>query len=351
MSSLIPAQLYLQSGECYSGFAPSTLLSQECHGEVIFNTGMLGYVESLTDPSYAGQILCFTYPLIGNYGVSASATWESSKIQVKGVIFSELAAYHTHYHAQLSLLEWLTQQHIPYLVGVDTRALTHTLRRQGVIPGVITAHASPQSEFVPFDAINWVEQVSIREPEVYGHGDKKIIVVDCGIKENILRCLQQFPLQIKRVPYDYDYSAEAFDGVFISNGPGDPQRCTKTVSILRKVLALKKPCFGICLGTQLMALAAGAKTYKLAFGHRSQNQPCLHLPTQRCYLTSQNHGYAIDELTLPKDWKILFRNLNDHSIAGIEHQNYPSFSVQFHPEAAPGPVDTQWLFKKFYESL
>lgn len=351
MSSLIPAQLYLQSGERYSGLASAASLQQECHGEVIFNTGMVGYVESLTDPSYAGQLLCFTYPLIGNYGVSAQTTWESQKIQVKGVILSELAAFHTHYQAERSLQQWLDQQGIPYLLGVDTRALTHTLRGHGVVPGIITPYAQPQSEFVAFDAINWVEQVSIRTPECFGQGNKKIIVVDCGIKENILRCLQQFPIQIKRVPYDYDYSEEAFDGVFISNGPGDPLRCTKTVAVLRKVLALKKPCFGICLGTQLMALAAGAQTYKLAFGHRSQNQPCLHLPTQRCYLTSQNHGYAIAEQTLPNDWNILFRNLNDQSIAGIEHQTYPFFSVQFHPEAAPGPVDTQWLFQKFYELL
>ncbi|WP_202798005.1 carbamoyl-phosphate synthase domain-containing protein [Rickettsiella massiliensis] len=226
MSSLIPAQLYLQSGERYSGLASAARLQQECHGEVIFNTGMVGYVESLTDPSYAGQILCFTYPLIGNYGVAAQTTWESRKIQVKGVILSELAMFPTHYQAEQSLQQWLDQQDIPYLLGVDTRALTHTLRGHGVVPGIITPYAQPQSEFVAFDAINWVEQVSIRTPEYFGQGNKKIIVVDCGIKENILRCLQQFPIQIKRVPYDYDYSEEAFDGVFISNGPGDPLRCT-----------------------------------------------------------------------------------------------------------------------------
>jgi carbamoyl-phosphate synthase small subunit len=180
---------------------------------------------------------------------------------------------------------------------------------------------------------------------------KLIIAVDCGMKENIVRCLQQLPARIKRVPHDYDFTEEAFDGVFISNGPGDPARCTKTIAIIKKALAVKKPVFGICLGIQLMALAVGAKTYKLKFGHRSQNQPCFYVPTGKSFLTSQNHGYAVDEKTLPKDWQVSFKNLNDNTVAGIEHKTLPFFSVQFHPEAAPGPVDTQWLFNKFFEIL
>jgi carbamoyl-phosphate synthase small subunit len=350
MQSLIPTRLLLKTGESFAGFSPDAQINNQT-GEVIFNTGMVGYVESLTDPSYAGQILCFTYPLIGNYGVSAPDTWESIKIQVKGVVMSELAPFYSNDSAQHSLLAWLEQQKIPYMTGVDTRALTRCLREKGVIPGIITHSAKDPKEFIEFDTIDWVKQVSISESIHYGKGDKKIIVVDCGLKENILRCLLQFPIKIKRVPYDYDYSQEDYDGVFISNGPGDPALCQRTVAILKKALAKKKPCFGICLGTQLMALAVGAKTYKLIFGHRSQNQPCIYLPTQRCYLTSQNHGYAVDEKTLPADWKILFRNLNDQSVAGIEHTEHPFFSVQFHPEAAPGPMDTQWLFERFYRTL
>jgi len=350
MKKLVSAQLVLKTGERFLGYTQSTQ-TFEVSGEVIFNTGMLGYVESLTDPSYAGQILCFTYPLIGNYGVSAPTTWESNRIQVKSVVVSELATFYSNCTSQHSLLSWFENENIPFIAGVDTRALTHCLRENGVTTGIITQFNKPQYDFIEFDAIDWVKQVTIRQPINYGTGRKKVIVVDCGLKENILRCLLKFPIKIKRVPYDYDYSQENFDGVFISNGPGDPQLCKKTITILRKALEKKKPCFGICLGTQLMALAAGAKTYKLIFGHRSQNQPCVYLPTQRCYLTSQNHGYAVDEKTLPHHWRVLFRNLNDGTVAGIEHKKAPFFSVQFHPEAAPGPTDTQWLFERFYRTL
>ena len=348
--SLLPAYLLLKSGERFAGFSPLAAVDTPT-GEVIFNTGMVGYVEALTDPSYAGQLLCLTYPLIGNYGVSHPSSWESSKIQVRGLIVSELAPFHSNYSAQSSLLAWLTEQAVPYIAGVDTRALTHRLRAHGVISGVITRKSCDAADFVDFDRVDWVQQVTITEPREYGSGNKKIILVDCGVKENILRCLLQFPAVIKRVPYDYDYSQEDYDGVLVSNGPGDPVLCHQTIAILKTVLARQKPCFGICLGTQLMALAAGAKTYKLVFGHRSQNQPCLHLASQRCYLTSQNHGYAVDERSLPSDWNVLFRNLNDHSVAGIEHKEYPFFSVQFHPEAAPGPLDTLWLFERFYKTL
>lgn len=347
---MIPAQLVLNNGETFQGQAPA---GQDgiYFGEVVFNTGMVGYVESLTDPSYAGEILTFTYPLIGNYGVSDLATWESKKIHVKGVIMSELAPFYSNNTAQFSLLEWLNKQHIPYLTGVDTRALTKKLRNHGVVPGAITPANTNPKEFIDFGSIDWVKEVSIKEPINYGSGDKLIIAIDCGMKENILRCLTKLPVRIKRVPYNYDFTNEKFDGVFISNGPGDPIRCTETVAIVKKVLAMKKPTFGICLGTQLMALAVGASTYKLPFGHRSQNQPCLEIESNRSFLTSQNHGYAVDEATLPKDWQVSFRNLNDNTVAGIEHKSLPFFSVQFHPEASPGPLDTQWLFEKFYKML
>lgn len=180
---------------------------------------------------------------------------------------------------------------------------------------------------------------------------KKIIAVDCGMKENIMRHLLHYPVAVKRVPAEYDFNQEEYDGLFISNGPGDPVMCTKTISHIAAAIKKKKPIFGICLGAQLLALAIGAKTYKLHYGHRGHNQPCMYLPTKKCYLTSQNHGYAIDEKTLPKDWMVTFTNLNDGSVEGIAHNTLPIFSVQFHPEAAPGPTDTGWLFQKFYELL
>lgn len=343
------AQIVLKSGEVFQGYAP--LEQQDCFfGEVVFTTGMVGYVEALTDPSYSGQILVFTYPLIGNYGVSSEETWESKKIHVKGVVLSELSPFHSHHEATLSLTDWLTQQGIPYITQVDTRALTKCLRTKGVVPGAISKLNHPV-QFEETEEIDWVSEVSIKEPVYYGNGDKLIIAVDCGMKENILRNLQELPVRIKRVPYNYDYTQEAYDGIFISNGPGDPMQCQETVSILRKAMQQAKPTFGICLGTQLMALAIGAKTYKLSFGHRSHNQPCLHIETNRCYLTSQNHGYAVDEASLPTDWRVSFRNLNDNSVAGIEHESLPFFSVQFHPEAAPGPEETNWLFQQFYRQL
>lgn len=343
-----PARLILETGEIFHGQSP-TELHEMHYGEVVFNTGMVGYVESLTDPSYAGQIIVFTYPLIGNYGVAPESDWESKKIHVKGVIMSELAPFYSSHSAHRSLSEWLQQQNIPHLIDVDTRAVTKRLREQGVIPGVIAPAANKPDHFEPFEKIDWVKEVSIKEPRTYGTGEKVIIVVDCGIKENIIRSLLEYPVKLKRVPYDYDFTNEAFDGVFISNGPGDPVHCQKTISILKKAMNLKKPTFGICLGTQLMALAVGAKTYKLPFGHRSHNQPCLQIGTDHCYLTSQNHSYAVDENTLPSDWKVAFRNLNDQSVEGIEHKELPFFAVQFHPEAAPGPMDTMWLFNKFYD--
>lgn len=347
---LVPAHLTLETGETYSGQSPASQ-QKTCFGEVVFNTGMVGYVESLTDPSYSGQILVFTYPLIGNYGVSHSSTWESPSIQVKGVVMSEIAEHHSNHHAEKSLVTWLAENNIPYITGVDTRALTKQLRLQGVIPGCISFADHKPTHFEDFANTDWVKEVSIKEPRYYGEGEKEIIVIDCGIKENILRALLNFPVRLKRVPYDYDFTEEKWDGLFISNGPGDPKHCTATIHILQKALAKKRPTFGICLGTQLMALAVGASTYKLPFGHRSHNQPCIDSTTEHCYLTSQNHSYAVDEQTLPADWRVTFRNLNDQSVEGIEHTSLPFFAVQFHPEAAPGPMDTQWLFKKFYDLL
>lgn len=337
------AHLYLADGTTFTGVMPDWQ-KETCEGEVVFNTGMTGYVESLTDPSYAGQILTFTYPLIGNYGVDTK-TAESSKIQVNGVIVSEAAIHWSHANSDRSLLEWLYSQKVPILMGVDTRSLTKHLRVKGTMDGSFGFH--PLKKFQVKR-----KTVSAEEPKLYNQQfKKKVIFVDCGAKENILRTLLKLPIQIKRVPYTYDYSQEPYHGVLLSNGPGDPINYQETIDVARKALGVGKPIFGICLGSQIMGLAAGAKTYKLKYGHRGHNQPCLEDATKHAFITSQNHGYAIDEATLPPAWFASFRNLNDGSIEGIEHRTKPFFSVQFHPEACPGPTDTEWLFEKFYQSL
>ncbi len=347
---MVPARLVLQSGEVFEGMAP-TWQTTDWHGEVVFATGMTGYVESLTDPSYAGQILTFTFPLIGNYGVPDGVLWESGRIHAKGVIVGSLTCHTSHYQAELSLAQWLQKQGVPFLTGVDTRALTKTLRTQGAALGVVTTEKKKPRSFVDPNKSDLVAGVTIGKPQVYGGGKKKVVAIDCGMKENILRSLLQFPMEIKRVPATYDFTGEDYDGLFISNGPGDPVVCKQTVGHIAKALERGKPVFGICLGAQLLALSIGAKTHKLPYGHRGQNQPCQSLEDGRCYLTSQNHGYAITEKTLPKDWKVTFRNLNDGSVEGIRHKSLPFSAVQFHPEACPGPTDTLWLFEHFYRQL
>lgn len=346
---MIESKLILESGETFPGLSPDWQ-KESFFGEVVFSTGMTGYVESLTDPSYAGQILTFTYPLIGNYGVPASSTWESEKIQAAGVVAGWTNTQPSHWDSECSFLQWLEEQKVPLITNVDTRALTKLLRKKGVALGAICTGKTPRKFFDPNET-HLVKKVSNPGKELYGSGKKKIIALDCGMKENILRCLMQFPVQILRVPYDYDYSNDEYDALFISNGPGDPLVCKETISILKKNLKKGKPIMGICLGAQILALAIGAKTYKLKYGHRGQNHPCHDLERKVSVLTSQNHGYAIDEKTLPRDWKVFFRSLNDESVEGIIHKKLPYFAVQFHPESHPGPTDTFYLFEKFYELI
>ncbi|MDO8953970.1 MAG: glutamine-hydrolyzing carbamoyl-phosphate synthase small subunit [Gammaproteobacteria bacterium] len=345
---MLPSTLVLETGEVFEGYSPDWQAST-VFGEIVFNTGMVGYVECLSDPSYTGQILTFTYPIIGNYGVPEAADWESHKLHARGIIVSELAEFHARPHAAQSLLEACKEQGVAMMVGVDTRALTKVLRDRGCVAGAIVTTDPLPKAFPNINAQHLVSEVSIKAPIESGNGDVTIIAVDCGMKENIWRHLQKLPIKIKRVPHNYDYTNEPYDGVFLSNGPGDPMMCVETIAILRKAMQKNKPIFGICLGSQLMGLAIGAKTYKMRFGHRSQNQPCLQEGTERCFLTSQNHGFAIDEQTLPEGWRVTFRNLNDATVQGIEHESLPYSSVQFHPEAAPGPTDTHWLFDKFYQ--
>ena len=345
-NSMRPGYLILADGTIFSGQMPSWQ-SGAINGEAVFTTGMTGYVESLTDPSYARQILTFTYPLIGNYGVMDREYWESDRIHAAGVVTSEVYEQNHLPKKRVSFLRWLKEQDVPLLTGVDTRALTKHLRVYGTMPASISQQPdAPSSWPTPLPP-----QVSIKQPISYNEKESQtILLVDCGLKEGILRALQKFPVKIKRVPHDYDYSRESFDGVVVSNGPGDPTDYPKTITILRQAFATSKPILGICLGSQLMGLAAGAKTYKLKFGHRGHNQPCMD-ETGKCYVTSQNHGYAVDEKTLPPDWKVTFRNLHDQSVEGIAHKTKPFFSVQFHPEASPGPLDTSWLFADFIKKL
>jgi carbamoyl-phosphate synthase small subunit len=339
-----PAHLYLNDGAIFDGLTPSWQ-DDTYYGEVVFNTGMTGYVESLTDPSYANQILVFTYPLIGNYGVQIEDA-ESDRIQVSGIIVSELALSGSHVKSSLMLIDWLKSQNIPVLTGVDTRALTKHLRSHGTMRGSIGEKPAALSTPLP-DRLETPGLPKIYNPKA----KKKIILVDCGAKDNILQSLLKLSVQVKRVPSDYDYTKEPYDAVVLSNGPGDPTDYKQTIEIVRQALALNKPVFGICLGCQIMALAAGATTYKLKFGHRGHNQPCMEVDSQNCYITSQNHGYAINERSLPKGWSVWFRNLNDQSVEGIRHKSKPFFSVQFHPEACPGPTDTAWLFERLAEVI
>lgn len=346
---MIPSYLTLENGTIFKGISPKWQQGI-FSGEVVFTTGMTGYPESLSDPSYSGQILVFTYPLIGNYGVPAPKHWESSKIHLKGVVVSETCCNWSHHSGLHSLLEWLKMEQVPIITGIDTRKLTKMLRESGTMAGSISS--TPLKEPSPnIKPAHHVADASIAEPKIYGSGNKKIIAVDCGMKENIMRQLMGYSLTVLRVPYNYDFSNDDFDGLFISNGPGDPVACNETIHHLQKAYARRKPIFGICLGTQLMALAAGARTYKLPYGHRGQNQPCLELATKKCVITSQNHGYAIVQESLPQDWQVTFKNLNDGSIEGIAHRSLPYSSVQFHPEACPGPTDTTWLFEKFIKCL
>lgn len=339
-------RLDLSDGVSFTGFVPDWQTDTYV-GEVVFNTGMTGYVESLTDPSYSGEILVFTYPLIGNYGVNEK-TGESDRIHASGVVVSEAALNWSHEGSTESFLNWLKSQNIPILMGVDTRALTKHLRVQGTMAGAIgTKQCKPEDMKLEHIV------VSVDRPVIYNESaSKKVILVDCGAKENILRSLLAYDdIQVKRVPHDYDYSQEAYDGVLLSNGPGDPTDYQATIEVAQKAMKNDKPIFGICLGNQILGLAAGGKTYRLKFGHRGHNQPCLETNTKRGYITSQNHGYAIDEKSLPKGWVASFKNLNDGSVEGIEHKTKPFFAVQFHPEACPGPTDTNWLFERFYNEL
>lgn len=326
-------------------------------GEVVFYTAMTGYPESLTDPSYTGQILVSTYPLIGNYGVPKDLMqhgihkhFESDKIHITALIVSDYSVAFSHWNARMNLGDWLKSQHVPGLYDIDTRLLTKILREKGSLLGKIEFEGEAIGFFDP-NLVNLVAIASINTVETYGSGDLKIVLVDCGVKNNIIRCLVNRHATVIRVPWDYDFNQLEYDGLFLTNGPGDPTMCDITVQHIRKAIANEKPIMGICLGNQLLGLAAGGETYKLKYGHRSHNQPVLLRGTNRCFITSQNHGFAISDETLPQDWEPMFVNVNDNTNEGIRHRTKPFFSTQFHPEASSGPVDTEYLFDEFIESV
>ena len=353
------ARLILDDGTEFCGW--SFGYEANAVGEVVFNTAMTGYPESLTDPSYAGQILVTTYPLIGNYGVPETGGeplpkfMESERIHVKGLVVADYSEKYSHWNAKESLAEWLKREKIPAITGIDTRRLTKRLRESGVMKGrVVISENSEYSDYSDYGSINWVEKVSCKEVIRYNEGTgKRVVLVDCGVKANIIRCLVNRGVEVIRVPWDYDFNQLDFDGLFLANGPGDPEQCSKTVEHIRTFLSNPnvRPLMGICLGNQLLARAAGAKTYKLKYGHRSHNQPVQLVCTSKCFITSQNHGYAVDASTLPADWEPLFVNMNDGSNEGIRHKTMPWFSAQFHPEACSGPTDTEWMFDEFVKAL
>ena len=378
------ATLILDDGTTFRGY--SFGYEKPVAGEVVFNTAMTGYPESLTDPSYAGQLMVLTYPLIGNYGVpprtfqpnGLSTFMESEKIHAEAIIISDYSREYSHWNAQCSLGDWLKEEHIPGIYGIDTRALTKKLREHGVMMGRIEIEGMDNGELTMenYGEVNYVDKVSCKDILVYSGEEsytfgtdtpaeelnsqfstlnsqlrKKVVLLDCGVKHNIIRSLLKRNLMVVRVPWNYDFNHLDYDGLFLSNGPGDPDTCDAAVQNIRKALDGDRPICGICMGNQLLAKAGGAFIYKLKYGHRSHNQPVRMVGTEHCFITSQNHGYAVDSETLGSDWEPLFINMNDGTNEGIRHKTKPFFSSQFHPEACSGPTDTDFMFDRFAKLL
>ena len=365
------AVLILEDGTFFVGKGFGT--SKKTSGEVVFSTSMVGYPEALTDPSYKGQILTLTYPLVGNYGVppfdlnfGLPLYFESDRIQVQGLVIHELCHNPHHWASTRTLDKWLSDEGIPGIYGVDTRHITKKLRAHGVMLGILhvcEAGEEPnldqllaQAKSIPDPNLtDLVWQVSVKAPVHYKVGGKHtVVLIDCGVKYSIIRNLLKRGISVVRVPYDFS-AKEVMEykpsGVFLSNGPGDPKTCAATIDCIRE-LAEEVPLMGICLGAQILTLALGGDTYKLKYGHRSQNQPALDLKTNRCYITTQNHGYAIANESIKKTpldaW---FLNPNDKTVEGVKHKTKPVFAVQWHPEASPGPYDTEFLFDTFAKTL
>ncbi len=330
-------------------------------GEIVFNTAMVGYNESLTDPSYSGQMLVLTHPLVGNYGVPSRAiredkisfSFESEKIHPLAIIVNSYSNKYSHWNADMSLSDWLIEENIVGIYGIDTRAIAKIIREKGTMKAKIIFDNSDDIDFIEYGSTNQVDIVSCKSVITYNEGTdkKRVVLVDCGAKHSIIRNLIANDLCVIRVPWDYDFTALDFDGLIISNGPGNPNLCDKTVLNISKVLNTNKPICGICIGNQLLAKAGGAKIYKLKHGHRSDNQPVRMVGTNNCYITSQNHGYAIDDATLGNDWETLFVNMTDGTNEGIRHKSKPFFGVQFYSERSNGVSDTEFLFDNFIKTI
>jgi carbamoyl-phosphate synthase small subunit len=371
--------LVLQDGTVFEGEPFGAKVDSD--GEVVFTTNMSGYPESMTDPSFRGQILVFTYPLLGNYGVPSeeknamgfSQNFESEHIHVRGVVCAQVSETYSHHAAVSSLGAWMEHHGIPGITGIDTRALTKKLREHGVmlgriVQGVLSPESRVLSEPIPDPNLNNLvaevscKEVTVYEPETQDSRPVTILAYDCGMKRNIIRSFLKRGVRVVRVPWNFDLDSykDHYDAVFVSNGPGDPKAYVPTINAIKKAIEKGIPTFGICLGNQLMGLAIGGDTFKLKYGHRGANQPCIEVlcadgtvcepAKRRCIITSQNHGFALDE-TLPQGWDVWFRNGNDGTVEGIRHTSGKFFAVQFHPEAAPGPEDANYLFDEFVGML
>ncbi|CCH60590.1 hypothetical protein TBLA_0D00820 [Henningerozyma blattae CBS 6284] len=369
MESQTKATLQIKNGPSFSGYSFGA--SNSTAGEAVFTTSLVGYTESITDPSYCGQILVFTQPLIGNYGVPSSTAldefnllkfFESPHPHIKGIVVSDYSQQYSHWTAIESLGEFCKRENITAIAGVDTREIVQYLREQGSSLARITIENDTSVEYINPMADLLVSKVSTKKPyfikSLLHEPVANIALIDCGVKENIVRCLVSRGANVTVLPYDYDIQtiAKNFDGIFISNGPGDPKSCQVTINNLKKLLndetLYSLPIFGICLGHQLLALAAGGTTKKMKYGNRAHNIPVMDLINGHCYITSQNHGYEVDIDSLSdSDWKPYFVNINDKSNEGMIHLTRPIFSTQFHPEAKGGPLDTSVLFDKYFNDI
>ena len=363
-----PIKLVLEDGDVFDGFSFGFDRNYPAVGEVVFNTGMVGYTEALTDPSYSGQILCFTYPLLGNYGVpnydrdenDLVTNFESERIQVKGVIANNISKEPSHFESKKNISSWMNAESIPGIEGIDTRELTLHLRSKGVMMGAISSSLTEAKAALTnsenYSSVNFCKIVSTKEPKTFGKNvNGRLALIDCGVKTNIIRSLVSRGFEVSVLPYDVSYNearSNGTQGLVLSNGPGDPKLCAPVVDLAREALDESLPLLGICLGTQIIALAGGAETFKLKYGHRGQNKPCVDLRTGRSMVTSQNHGYSVLEDSL-KGTKLIpwFRNADDKTIEGLFHETKPCLSVQFHPEGSPGPLDPSYVFDVFADKV